>query len=106
MMDSVVYEYLLTSLIICPMLKPFLYATSLLITHFLSVDVGYIIVYVLELAVLYCKQFRNCPLEILKWKFEGSGVYISFFFGFLVYILCLSTHHNDLAKCMSERCVL
>jgi len=51
MMDSVVYEYLLTPLIY-PMLKPFLYATYVLITHFLSVDVGYIIVYVLEVAVI------------------------------------------------------
>jgi len=72
MMDSVVYEYLLTPLIISPMLKPFLYATYILITRFLSVDVRYIIVYVLEVAVLYCKHFRNCLLEILKRKFEDS----------------------------------
>jgi len=34
------------------------------------VEIGYIIVYALEVAVLYYKHFRNCPLEILKWKFE------------------------------------
>jgi len=33
-----------------------------LINFFLSVEIGYIIVYVLELAVSYYKHFRNCPL--------------------------------------------
>ena len=33
----------------------------------------------LDVAVLYSKHFRNCPLEILKLKFEESWVHISFF---------------------------
>jgi len=89
-MDCVVYEYFLTPFIISPMLKPFLYDTYILITHFLSVDVRYIIVYVLEVAVLYCKHFRNCLLEILKQKFEDSWVHISFFwFPYMYYVSLL-----------------
>jgi hypothetical protein len=36
MMDILVYEYLLTPVIISPMLKQFLLATCLLITHVLG----------------------------------------------------------------------
>jgi len=34
------------------------------------VEIVYIIVYVLDVAVLYYKHFRNCILEILKWMSE------------------------------------
>ena len=51
---------------------------------------GYIIVYVLEMAVLYCRHFRNCLLEILKWKFEDRFVHISFFqFLYICYVSLL-----------------
>jgi len=45
----------------------------------LSTEIGYIIVYGLEVAVLYCKHFRTHPYEIMKWEFEESRVHISFF---------------------------
>ena len=40
---------------------------------------GYIIVYVLEVAVLYYKHFRSHPYETVKWKFEESRVHILLF---------------------------
>jgi len=43
------------------------------------VDIGYIIVYVLEVAVLYSRHIRSHPYEIMKWKFEESRVHISLF---------------------------
>jgi hypothetical protein len=50
MRDIVVYEYLLTPPIISPMLKQFL---CLLMTQFFSVEIGYIVLYVLVIISLY-----------------------------------------------------
>jgi len=57
------------------------------------VEIGYIIVYVLEVAVLYCKHFRSHPYEIMKWNLEESKVHISFFQ--VPSTVCLLIHFND-----------
>ena len=73
-----------------------------MITQFLSVEIRYIIVYVLEVAIIYCRHFRSHPYEIMKWKFEERWVHISYFQ--VPSIVCLLTYCNNSAKCMSDSC--
>ena len=68
-MDSMVYEYVLIPLIISPMSKPFLYSTYILITHFLCVDVGYIILYMPQVAVILqtLQKLSTWDSEVKVW---------------------------------------
>jgi len=63
-----------------------------------------LILYVLEVVVLYRKHFRSHPYEIMKWMFEEGRVQISFFQ--VPSTVCLLTHCNNSAKCTPDRCVL
>ena len=76
----------------------------ILITHFLSVDVGYIIVYVLEVAVLYCKHFRNYTLEIPKRKIVDSCVHISFLQFPYIYYVSLPNIMMEPSVCLTAMC--
>jgi len=102
MMDILVYEYLLTPVIISPMLKQFLWAKYILITHFLSVEIGYVILYVLEVAI--DKHFKNCLLKILKWNFEVSRVQISFFQVPYIYYISLPIIMIKPSVCLTVLC--
>jgi len=68
------------------------------------VEIGYKIVYVLEMAVIYCKHFRSYPCEIMKWKFEERRFQILMFQ--VSYLVCLVTHCKHSAKCISDSYVL
>jgi len=68
------------------------------------VEIGYIIVYVLEVAVLYGKHFRSHPYEIMKWKFEERRVHSSYFW--VPSIVCLLTYCNNSARSICDSCVL
>ena len=48
------------------------------------------------------QKLSTCDSEVEVWGQMGSH----FIFSFSLYILCLFTHHNDLAKCMSDSCGL
>ena len=63
-----------------------------------------VIIYVLEVAVLYCTHFRSHPCEIMKWKFEEKRGYNSCFQ--VPCIVCLLPHRNNSAKSISDSCVL
>jgi len=67
------------------------------------VEIGYIIVYVLEVAVIYCKQFRSHPYEIMKWTFEERRAQILMFQ--VPSIVCFLTYRNNSAKSISGSCV-
>ena len=63
-----------------------------------------LILYVLEVAVLYRKHFIGHPHGNIKWKFKERRIHIQFFQ--VPSIVCLFTHCNDSAKCRSDGCLL
>jgi hypothetical protein len=81
-----------------------LFSVKGLITHFLSVEIGNKIIYVLEVAVWYRKHFWSCPYEIMNWKFVERNVHILFFL--VPSVVCLLSHHNTSAMFISDSCAL
>jgi len=60
-----------------------------------------VIIYVPEVAVLYCKHFRSHPYEIMKWKFEEKRVHISLFQ--VPSTVCLLTYWSN-SICLTVVC--